>query len=216
MLYNNINGGKLTMIYDSQVLQKKYENYSNIGQKIRLETKNNKLIKIKRGLYTDDLMNDCLIIANICYNPSYISFEYALSFYNLIPEHVSIYTSACFAKKNNKKYVIDNIVFEYRSIPSNVFSFGIDFLINENGIRYKIANKEKALCDTLYSKYPVRSIKDLKILLFDDLRIDEEEFMKLDFEFIKSIALKYHSNTISTLVKYINEVTKNDNFRTNN
>ena len=48
MLYNNINGGKLTMIYDSQVLQKKYENYSNIGQKIRLETKNNKLIKIKR------------------------------------------------------------------------------------------------------------------------------------------------------------------------
>ena len=95
MLYNNINGGKLTMIYDSQALQKKYENYSNIGQKIRLETKNNKLIKIKRGLYTDDLMNDCLIIANICYNPSYISFEYALSFYNLIPEHVSIYTSAC-------------------------------------------------------------------------------------------------------------------------
>ena len=40
--------------------------------------------------------------------------------------------------------------------------------------------------------------------------------MKLDFEFIKSIASKYHSNTISTLVKYINEVTKNDNFRTNN
>lgn len=36
----------------------------------------------------------------------------------------------------------------------------------------------------LYSKYPEKSMKDLKVLLFSDLRIDEEEFFKLDFEFI--------------------------------
>ena len=66
-----------------------------------------------------------------------------------------------------------------------------------------MASKEKALCDCLYSKYPVRFIEDLKILLFEDLRIDENEFWNLDFEFIKQICDKYHSNTIKTLVKFI-------------
>lgn len=55
----------------------------------------------------------------------------------------------------------------------------------------------------LYSKYAVHSIKDLKTMLFDDLRIDENEFMKRDFEFIKKIAPLYHSNTLLTLTKYI-------------
>ena len=73
-------------------------------------------------------------------------------------------------------------------------------------IRYKIATKEKALCDTLYSKYPVRSIIDLKVLLFNDLRIDEELFLKLDFNFIIKIAPLYHSNTLLTLVKYIKKL----------
>ena len=74
---------------------------------------------------------------------------------------------------------------------------------SESGIRYKIASKEKALCDTLYSKYPVRTIKELKILLFDDLRIDENEFLNLDFKFIEEIAPLYHSNTLLTLKNYL-------------
>ena len=64
--------------------------------------------------------------------------------------------------------------------------------------------------------YPVRTIKDLKVLLFEDLRIDEDEFYKLDFEFIKDIANDYHSNTLYVLVKLINEEKrKNDNIRRN-
>ena len=71
-----------------------------------------------------------------------------------------------------------------------------------------MASIEKALCDTLYSKYPVRSISDLKILLFEDLRIDEEMFNNLNFEFIKKISTLYHSNTLLTLNKYIKEIEK--------
>ncbi|HHT66925.1 MAG TPA: hypothetical protein GX010_01660 [Erysipelotrichaceae bacterium] len=191
------------MIYDMQALKTKYKNYSNINQKISIETKKNNLIRIKRGLYTDDLKVDGPVIANVCYGPSYLSFEYALSYYGLIPEYVSVYTSACFGKKNNKRYQLKNATFEYRSVPDKVFSYGITYLTNEKGVRYKIARKEKALCDTLYSKYPVRSIKDLKIMLFDDLRIDEDEFMELDFDFIILIAPLYRSNTLSVLRKYV-------------
>lgn len=193
------------MIYDIQSLKNKFKEYSNINQKISLEAKNNQIIRIKRGLYTDSLEKDAPVISNVCYSPSYISFEYALSYYGLIPEHVSTFTAATYGKKNNKRYELSSVCFEYMSIPKDVFSLGITFLENEDGIRFKIANKEKALCDQLYSKYPVRSIKDLKIMLYEDLRIDAEEIMKLDFEFIKSIAKMYHSNTLNTFVKYIEE-----------
>ena len=196
------------MIYDSSSLIKLYEDYSNINQKISYETKKGNLTRIKRGLYSDNILIDSPVIANVCYSPSYISFEYALSYYGIIPERVTLYTSAVYNKKNNKMYRLDNVAFEYRSIPNDAFNEGIIFLKNEEGIRYKIASKEKALCDTLYSKYPVRSISDLKILLFEDLRIDEDLFLKLDFEFICKIAPLYHSNTLLTLKKYLKNLQK--------
>ena len=94
------------MIYDLQALKIKYKDYLNINQKISLDCKNGKLTRIKRGLYTDDLFHDLELIANVCYSPSYISFEYALSYYGLIPEYVSTVTSAVYGKKNNKTHYI--------------------------------------------------------------------------------------------------------------
>ncbi len=195
------------MIYDFQSLSVKYKEYSNIYQKINNECKKGILVKIKRGLYTDDLYNDKEVIANICYNPSYISFEYALSYYGVIPEFVSTFTSATFGKKNNKIYHMKDSTFDYRSVPDDVFPMGILIMKNSKDISYKIASKEKALCDLLYSKYPVRSIKDLKTLLFEDMRIDENEFLKMNVEFIKEIAPLYHSNSLNVLTKYLNKET---------
>ena len=195
------------MIYDFQSLSIKYKEYSNIYQKINNECKKGILVKIKRGLYTDDLYNDKEVIANICYNPSYISFEYALSYYGVIPEFVSTFTSATFGKKNNKIYHMKDFTFDYRSVPNEVFPMGILIMKNSKDISYKIASKEKALCDLLYSKYPVRSIKDLKTLLFEDMRIDENEFLKMNVEFIKEIAPLYHSNSLNVLKKYLDKET---------
>ena len=195
------------MIYDFQSLSIRYKEYSNIYQKINSECKKGILVKIKRGLYTDDLYNDKEVIANICYNPSYISFEYALSYYGVIPEVVSTFTSATFRKKNNKIYHMKDSTFDYRSVPDEVFPMGILIMKNSKDISYKIASKEKALCDLLYSKYPVRSIKDLKTLLFEDMRIDENEFLKMNVEFIKEIAPLYHSNSLNVLKKYLNKET---------
>ena len=195
------------MIYDFQSLRIKYKEYSNLYQKINNECKKGILVKIKRGLYSDDLYNDKEVIANICYNPSYISFEYALSYYGIIPEFVSTFTSATFGKKNNKLYHMKDSTYDYRSVPDEVFPIGILIMKNSKDISYKIASKEKALCDLLYSKYPVRSIKDLKTLLFEDMRIDENELLKMNVEFIKEIAPLYHSNTLNVLKKYLNKET---------
>lgn len=194
------------MIYDTSFLKNKYSSYSNIAQKISLEAKKGNLTRIKRGLYSDNLFVDAPVISNVCHGPSYLSFEFALSYYGLIPEHVSTYTSACFLKKDRVVYFSQGIAFEYRNIPSQVFPYGICYEKNEDGISYKIASKEKALCDTLYSMYPLRSIKDLKVLLFDNLRIDLDEFQKLDFGFILELAPLYHSNTLYMLAKLAKEI----------
>lgn len=83
------------MIYDLSALKNKYHDLSNINQKISLETKKGNLVRIRRGLYSDNIKVDSPVIANVCYGPSYISFEYALSQYGLIPEYVSVFTSSC-------------------------------------------------------------------------------------------------------------------------
>ena len=76
------------MIYDLSALKNKYNDYSNISQKISLETKKGNLVRIRRGLYSPD-------IVNVCYGLSYSLFEYVLFHYGLIPEYVSLFTSSC-------------------------------------------------------------------------------------------------------------------------
>ncbi len=191
------------MIYDRIMLEDEFKEYSNVNQKIALEVKKGTFTKIKRGLYSDDVKTDAPVLANVCLSPSYLSFECALSFYGLIPEKVLVYSSASFGKKTNKTFESGALILSYSFVPRLAFPEGIAFLRNEAGTRYKIASPEKALCDTLYSRYPVRSLKDLKEMLFSDLRLDEERLRKLDFGFILRVIPLYRSNTLNVFGKFI-------------
>ena len=73
--------------------------YDQPIQKINYMVKNGDLISLKRGIYvfsekyrTSPL--NYISIANILHKPSYVSFEYALSYHGLIPERVYTITSA--------------------------------------------------------------------------------------------------------------------------
>ena len=49
-------------------------------------------------------------------------------------------------------------------------------------------------------------------MLFDNLRIDEDELRKFDISFINDIAQDYRSNTLYVFAKFMNEeIMKNDN-----
>lgn len=76
------------------------------------------LIDKPRRLSTDI---DIIVDPDFNIKNLYISFEYALNYYGLIPEYVTLYTSAVYNKKNNKIYRLKDISFEYRSIPNDVF-----------------------------------------------------------------------------------------------
>lgn len=103
--------------------------------------------RLKKGLY--GLKTDLPIeeeIANRLYQPSYISFEYALAKYNILPEMVYQVTSA--TSKPTRTFTIGEKVFSYFTIKEAAYT-GYAFVKQENGA-FLIAEPEKALVDYLY------------------------------------------------------------------
>ena len=176
--------------------------YSNKNNKISRDIKDGKLFKIITGLYETNPNTPGYLLAGSIYGPSYISFEYALSFYGLIPERVTTITCACFDKKKKKQYNTDFGVFTYRDIPVLVYPEEI-ILKEENNYSYQIATPEKALCDKLYTLAPLSNYSNLENMLFTDLRIDEEEFNKLDVNKINCLSKLYHSTNVELLARYM-------------
>ena len=191
------------MIYSFDDLQIKFQDYTDIKGKIRREVQAGRLIPVARGLYETDNTISGKYLAGRIYGPSYLSFDFALYVYSLIPEAVyKTYTSATFDKRKVKKYQNQFGVFTYRDIPTEVYPLGV-LIVQENGYSYQIATPEKALCDKLYTISPVSNLSELKELLFDDLRIDEDEFEKLDHNTLETLAPLYHSTNLNLLAKLI-------------
>ena len=190
------------MIYTIGMLLDKRSNYANPFNKIRDEVKKKQLIKICRGLYEDDKLISPMFLSGYIYSPSYISFEYALSYYGLIPEHAVTVTSASFNKNKTKTYRTPYGTFIYRDVPKDVFGMYTE-LKEEKGYSYIIASKEKALCDLLYIKSPVRTINELKLLLFEDLRIDIREFNNLDKNVLLDLSSRYKKKNLKLLNEYL-------------
>jgi predicted transcriptional regulator of viral defense system len=106
------------------------------------------LILLKRGIYvlSSDLRKQPLsmgFISNFLFSPSYLSLEYALSYYDLIPEAATVYTSV--STKKTTKFNTPLGVFEYRSVKNSLF-FGFTKATGQ-GQDYFIAYPEKAVLD---------------------------------------------------------------------
>lgn len=182
----------------------KYKNYTDIKGKIRRDVQSGHLVQVARGLYENNPHTDGKYLAGAIYGPSYLSFDYALSHYSLIPETVyNTFTSATFNKGKIKHLKNSFGLFSYRDVPPAVYSLGVN-IVEENGYSYQIATSEKALCDMLYALRPVKNKKEFLSLLFDDLRIDKRLFDNLNKNDILQLAPLYKSTNLKYLVKIIN------------
>ncbi len=105
------------------------------------------LIRLKKGLY-------CLkaqppseyLVANRLYRPSYISLEFALSHFGIIPE--AVYTVTSVTTKATRQFKTLGLVFTYQKIKTEAFRGYRPEKIN--GQTILIAEPEKALVDYLY------------------------------------------------------------------
>jgi len=159
------------MILTNDMIKNNLKEYSNKNNKICRDVKNGKLIKIINGLYETDKNVNGYLLAGSIYGPSYLSFDFALYYYGLIPEKVTTFTSATYEKKKKKIYNTFFGTYLYRDVPKLVYPLGVN-LIQEGDYSYQIATKEKALCDKLYTLSPLKNMTELQNLLFNDLRID--------------------------------------------
>ncbi len=190
------------MIVTTLNLKEKYKDYTDINGKIKRDVDKGLLFPIVRGIYETNNSVDGFLLASYIYGPSYLSFEYALSFHNLIPERVVLYTNASFGKRKSKSYKNHFGLYTYRDVPNAAFPFSVK-AYEEDGYAYFIASPEKALCDLLYIRKPVTSIKELKKVFFEDLRISKDMFEQLNFEEIMFLSDKYISNNMKYFRKYI-------------
>ena len=191
------------MILTFNQLKEQYSHLSDPKGRIARDIKKGALYPLIKGIYETDANISGAKLAQFIYGPSYLSFEYALYHYGLIPEVVyNTFTCATFNKKKIKTYTNHFGTFIYRDIPCEVFNLGV-MVFTEEGYSYQIATPEKALCDKLYEVAPTRSIKGLQELLFNDLRIDEDEFNKLNKQDILKIAPLYHSTNLNLLAKIV-------------
>ena len=190
------------MVISTSILRKRYANYSNPLDKIKRDVDSGVLIRLNRGLYETDNSVNPYLLASFILSPSYLSFDFALSYYGLIPEKVISITSASLNLRKNKTFINKFGRYEYSDIPVEAFSEGLTYL-EEGDYIVKIATKEKAICDSLCKWRVTNSVKDLKQLLFIDKRIDIDEFSSCDFKLMKRLASLYKKTNLKQLIKLI-------------
>ena len=193
------------MIKTTSMLIQQYNTYANPAAKIARKVKSGDLIPIIKGLYETDRSIPGHYLAGIIYGPSYLSFEFALAWHGLIPEAVYAFTSATCGKKRKKQYSTPFGVFTYRDIPTPAFPYGTK-LYEENGYGFVISSAEKAVCDYLYTCSPCANRKELRQLLFDNLRIDKEAFRSTDLSEMMALAGLYHTANHKLLISLIKEI----------
>ncbi len=197
------------MIVTTSMLKEKYHDYSNPLDKIKRDADRGIIFRLTKGIYeTDKSTNPCLLASSIL-SPSYLSFDWALSYYGLIPEKVFSITSATLGNRKNKTFENYFGRYEFSDIPEEAFSDGLSYLKDGEYI-VKIANKEKAICDSLCKWRVVKCVKDLKELLFKDKRIDIDEFITCDFKLMKRLASLYRKTNLKLLIKLINKEFENE------
>jgi predicted transcriptional regulator of viral defense system len=128
------------------------------------------------------------LVANSIYEPSYISLESALSFYQIIPEGVFTITSVTPLKTNIFNTQFSR--FSYRSIKKNLF-FGYQ-LINYKNHRFKIADKEKSILDFLHLNPKVNDIA-----IFEDLRWNKNILLEINQNLLSSYLKLYDSKALN-------------------
>jgi len=114
--------------------------------------KSGRIIRLKRGVFilaADDRRVELSrpYLANQLYGPSYVSLEYALSYYGLIPERVNDITSV--TSRKTIRVTNEAGTFIYQHVKSKAYR-GFQMMKDENGLVFFMAEPEKAVIDFLY------------------------------------------------------------------
>ena len=186
---------------DYQYLTHLLSDYRYPRNKITKLLTSGELISLKRGFYVlADHYKVPLVkkaVANLLYGPSYISTDYALSYYGLIPERAINITSVTTSRR--KIYQTPIGLFIYQQLKSEYYALGYE-IRQEDGVTFLLATPEKALCDKLYLLPAQKGLKELKKLLYEDLRVSPDRIKELQMERLKEYSIAANSKNLDLLL----------------
>lgn len=199
-----------TSYIDAQTLLTLFSDYRKPRECILRLIKNEELIRLKNGFYliVDKIQegSNTVVpyeqIANLLYGPSYVSLEWALSFYGMIPERVHTITSMTLGRY--KEFTTPVGDFTYHPLSADRYAIGITQHQASGFIGgFLMATPEKALADIVYRDCKGMDISQLKHELLESKRIDEEILHSLDKKLLAAIGNNYRSKSVKHLVDII-------------
>ena len=197
-----------TIPVTTSIIESLYPELKSANKKVTWLEKQGVIIRLKRGLYVinPEYSGKALsseLIANHLYTPSYISMSTALRYYGLIPEAVYVHQSM--TVKHSRSFQTPVGSYDYKYISREAFSIGVRSM-HKGDYAFLIASPEKALCDLIAnsSKVNLRYMKDVEIYLEQDIRMDMDEFYKMDETIFKDyIKVGKKADSISRLLKFM-------------
>lgn len=114
-------------IFDYQTLLQVLDHYNAPRDRITGFLTTGEILRIRKGLYCfSQILRRSEIsreyLANIIHGPSYVSLDYALSYYGLIPERVESVTSLTLAR--SRRFITPFGVFEYKQTSADRYRVG--------------------------------------------------------------------------------------------
>jgi predicted transcriptional regulator of viral defense system len=198
--------------FSVQMMHDVLADYKRPNDKISELLASGALVAIKRGLYVAGEEMDLphvepFLIANHLRGPSYISLESALSYWGLIPERVSEFSSVTLKTSQVFRTPIGRFSFTHLDPP--YYALGIQNIALKSNQNVLIASLEKALCDkiVLTSNINLRSVKLAKSWLLDDMRMDAELLKLMDTDKMTSwLELAPKAQSIEILIKTLKKL----------
>lgn len=199
-----------TPYVDAQTLLNLMAVYKKPRARISSLVKNGELIRLKNGFYliAEKIEGEGARsipyeqIANLLYGPSYVSLEWALGFYGMIPERVYTVTSMTLGR--NKEFRTPVGDFVYHALSSDRYSIGIAQKETPGFLGgFFIATPEKALADWIFVSCRGLDKNQLRTELLESRRIDPEVFRQLDKGLLFKIGQLYQDKSVDYLIDLI-------------
>ncbi len=164
--------------------------------------KENRLIKLRNSFYSFpeylNTPNFPLFVANYIYMPSYVSLQYALAYYGLIPE--AVFDITCVTSRKTNTFSNKFGRFNYRNMqPEYIFGYVLKQI--ETGASFMLATPEKAIIDLLYLFPIYNSHDEMEELRLDIDFLTEDIDLDILWNYAYQIGNKQLNQRVGVLVK---------------
>jgi predicted transcriptional regulator of viral defense system len=202
--------------FDHQALLEAVKDYARPRDAITRLLRSGSVVRIASGIYVFGPAYrrrpySREVLANLIAGPSYISLDYALQHYGLIPERVEAVTSGIVGRA--RRFETPLGLFIYRPVPERAFAEGLHRVEVAGGGGYLIAGPEKALADKVRDQrgLGIRNVDEMVTHLVESLRIDRDALADLDSGEIERFAAVHHSYRLKVLSAAIRRIKRECN-----